>query len=766
MVDDNNTIETTVEQFWNQADSERLWNERLENAELSSRTGVATDEHWQDSIAEIRQRRDRADETLDRARMVNDKLADVQLDLVRGRDAADSCEAAQDALSMLSQANLLSFADDLEPESETLSEGIDDLGVDPSWEKIEAKLVNALDGEVTVPDEKTANDAVSLFDEVAVIAREVRDKAADEFRETVGEAYEGIGDPMTGLGEEPLLLAPVQLETRFVDEETTFAGDIDVDHPELWIRVSPDQFHADTHESALTDRERRWGEYFWTTLWLAHVGHADSLEKLPDDRLGEFAETVDLDRYRRDPIGQLKSRIWDRLVERFGEKRATYVIHTLSPTDGEGTDLGPELLAETPTDALGDRSEPTDHPHRDTIVTEPAGLSFPETPGKADSWTKQSEDRLLPDRWIAVLEWEEDGERRTKTVEGNPIPEPLRSGPDPEPRADDSDDPEDWVTDFKAAYKNGMALRVDLTRLRGYDEEDPSEEFTRVIVLGVKLSLPASEGPTALREHLLDHRYTDGFSLVPSGTPTNVPERASTGALEDNPAGLRPPVVENEDESEGDDDATDGELFARALGIQAESGQHPFGHVRGVDNTEQLDQRHANTVLWSATLGYTMQHQWVPDALVSGDANGSHELAVQGLLLKLDQYRRHFIYYVRPRGPFPTIRFDDQPYGLLPVRTPSDAALGDDDVEAQTVEFEAHKDLQLRDEDDFFFEGKDVVSGPTSDPHGDLSIDDVEDTELVDSVDDVDVTGATTDTTIDEHMIDPGIDAAEEEDNE
>lgn len=668
-------LRETVETEWSQMDSETLFVERLEAGDVTNRSATTADDTWKSEVAAARTRQEKADETVDHARTVERKLLGVHEVLLRGAERVDRAELDR-ALSSLEQAV---STEEVLPLS--AFHGLDGsygyLDVSTDWPNLLAQV------EKSGQDEERIGTCANFFGNLAAAASEIRHQQEERIRSLTEEAYTGIGDPLQGLADEPILMAPVQLETRFVDEDTDFKQDLDVDREELWVRVYPDQFHVDSHEKRLTEREIRWGKNFWATLWLAHVGDPEATDSLPSDRLKQYAETLDLSSYGPPAaaVPRMKSRVWGQLVDRFGEERATYVIHALSPTDGNGTDLGPPLLSETPTDALGSRTEETELFSRDReIVTEPTSLVFPDDsadgPGeKADSWTKQANARLLPDRWIAVLEWEDrdTGKTKKKTVEGAPIPEPLPVGPDIEP-GEQAEADADWTVDFREAFTCGMALRIRTDELEGYDGN-----IDRLVVLGVKGSLDPTETPAKLRSQLDAHRYTDGFSLVDAGTPTNVPEAEPEGALAENPVGPRSP-------QDVEMALTDGDLLARTLGLETD-GEHPFVHVEGATATAQRDARHANTVLWPATLGYSMSHLWMPDDLATIELDASMEWndRLGTPLAKLDQYRRHFIRYVRPRGPLPTLRIENQPYGILPVRTPGDEPADEDAVSTEDL---------------------------------------------------------------------------------
>jgi hypothetical protein len=114
-----------------------------------------------------------------------------------------------------------------------------------------------------------------------------RQAAADALTPRV-EEFRAARDAITArlLGnvdtDQPLLLLPVRLETRFMCP----AGGA----PELQVRVYPDEVHVDRHERALTDDEHRWGAFFQTSA-----------------------------------AGNLRADAWRQLAERFGPRRAAWI---------------------------------------------------------------------------------------------------------------------------------------------------------------------------------------------------------------------------------------------------------------------------------------------------------------------------------------------------------------------------------------------------------------------------------------------------------
>lgn len=554
------------------------------------------------------------------------------------------------------------------------------------WEAVVAAFEVVLG---TIQD-GSRTDALALLDDLVTVF-EVATEAALAYRddriERIGDAKPEYlaerDDPIADLDRQPVALLPVRLETRFVGPE----DDSDADIEELRIRVYPDQVHVDSHEPELTDEEDRWGRSFWTRVWLAcHKqvdrwdggdggGDADWIEPNPNAVPAEFRPLVDdLDpadfRAGEDGYREIKTTAWRQLTERFGTERASWLVRATAPEN-----FADELLGA---------------PLADAQSTELPTLSFESVDRRPSTWTSQPRARLLPDRWLAWLAWEDtDGKAHATTVFGPPISEPLSVGPSPEAasvwRRDgetaDAVEPEDvppgmeWLVDYSEAAAAGMALTVDLEALSGFDAV---RGFTRVVVLGVRGSIDADTGADRLAELFDAHHYTDGLAVLPQGTPTNVFDEesgfSSRGDPEDSvDRAVEPPSISPMD-------GTDGDQLARALGFTVdEDDEHVFARVPNADGTEQFDARHVNSALWPATLGYFLQHllvsnEWVGTESLWDNETGSGTLSaderrakIEALLPWVDAYREHFVEYVRARGPLPAIRVGKQPYGILPT---------------------------------------------------------------------------------------------------
>jgi hypothetical protein len=557
-------------------------------------------------------------------------------------------------------------------------------------------VVQPSEGPMAV-DTTTLDQLVTLFELAIEAGIAARSKHADALSKALVDAYGGTSgteDLLADLDEQPIAMLPVRLETRFVDKNRKREGEL----TDLLVRVYPDQIHVDSHEEQLTDDEVLWGQNFWATLWYARhpdpsvVPNDPTAEyltgRLPTQRLRELVADIDPGKFsdqHHKRYRELKERAWKQLLDRFGRKRAAYVVHALEPTDSDLADdlltrpdpppdldltieqppvsmtpvdvakggggdtkgsksqsdqtsaiTDPKLafddpalsgtVTETPTVktdlsglSLGDSGQSGGNPgsggseasdkSRTSLPNKVPAISFPEVPRKPQSWTQQPRAALLPDRWVAIGEWE-DGQGKTQrtAVAGNPVREPLPMGPSPESVAaenvesGDSDSPAPegtgWMVDFDEATSVGMGLRLNIAGLSGFD---PARGFSRLMVVGVKASMDASATPDAVEDLLDGHHYTDGLEFLEGGTPTNNHDGSAGYSRTDDPLESMdvecvPPLVESGDRSDGD-------LLARALAVDS-ADDHVFANVENADGTQQRDARHMNSALWPATFGY------------------------------------------------------------------------------------------------------------------------------------------------------------------
>jgi hypothetical protein len=470
-------------------------------------------------------------------------------------------------------------------------------------------------------DPKQFRAAINRFRDAVVAINDVakaRRKRLDEVTDT--------SKPLPGLENEPIVLLPVRLETKFdqVGDDRT-----------LQIRMYPDEIHIDTHEQGLTPDEIEWGTYFWQQVWWA--SHAVPTDRLSDVAGEEVLANVDLKTLPDDPAERyeaVKERVWTQLVERYNRERAAWIKRALSPPNAE-------MLLDGP------------HPPEQLVKPDFERIAAC-VDRRPSSWTETPLARLLPDRWMVFVQTVH-GIKRTRSKS---ITKPLPVGPTPDLMAGtgitDSKEgdsvrefiegPTDWLFDFEAAKRSGMAVEVELT-------EDEAQAGVDVLAIGVDTTKDSEAAAAALGDLLDAHHYTNGLSIVPRGTPTNHTKDASAGSEPDPGTVVEcgPSLVSQK---------SDGEHLARALALQDQE-EHIFNHVAGAGQTDERDAATMNTALWSATLGYAIPHLFSPNSWSPGTPRTT-------LIRWLDVYRQHFVSDVRS-SPLPTLRIGNQPYGVLPT---------------------------------------------------------------------------------------------------
>jgi len=625
-----------------------------------------------------------------------------QLSYLRDRDITEGPASGD---TFFTYANSLSTASGFVStfESFVTDSGADVGGVMTDFQSAATSAVGNYDSDTTAMDELI--DLLEAGIRAAQAEREARiDGLNNDFDDTGARTDAGLlqqfyddasTGPATGdrsdlfsdLDERPIALLPVGLETKFVGDE-------------LRVRIYPDDVHVDAHEPELTPNEERWGQIFWTQVYLGRFrGEQTTLPqnlqtkiegKLPDvDYLrdlvertlfptggppgtGAFSDGVH-DRYT-----EIKERAWGQLVERLERERATFVVRRTAPVDRSDSsepETARKILLGPPPITNGSAEQ------TNGLIDE---LEFPDPPYRPGAWTRQPRARFLPDRFAVHLTWEtEVGFQTSDTVVAdNAVREPLYLGPNPEsvelsrsnadqPGSSDGADPGlpqnatdavddgmEWMVDFEAAERAGMAVRISENDL---DVASLPDRFSRVVVTGIDLS--TGDASDALSELLEAHHYTRGLELLPGGTRTNNHEGGSGYTRSDDPAESRqvevgPPLTHRTD-------LGDGNLLAQCLGVHpGQDERHVFAHVDGADDTEYVDAWHLQSVLWPGTLGYTLRHLFAPTDLLDPPYTDSLEKSAADLVTGI---RDHFVKYVRGDGPFPALRVGTQPYGILPA---------------------------------------------------------------------------------------------------
>lgn len=456
----------------------------------------------------------------------------------------------------------------------------------------------------------------------------------------------------------PILLLPVRIETIFVP-----AGRIrGQEGTQLWVRIYPDEISVHTHEKTLTDREVVAGELYWTELVAA-----------------EYLQT-EKDSRRRSA--------WRHIVDLFGGQRAAWVARQTKPGDFDALAAGgaaqtliqlllsvdaeffnkllaldlsdstrtslETAIADDNADAFSLLAEEQNWFDRIDETVRQLITGFPTHDlVKNDTWTRAPRTHVLPDRFVLLLYSSKTAQPRE--IVGNVIPDTMILGPDPldaeaafkdKGGVIDFGTSFDWMSDFDKAVNLGMGFRIDLS------DAEARDGFTKIIALGVFLSADADESAGLLEELIDNHQFgPKGFSLVRQGTPTNNTERDGTGYSDNDPyddlaffTATDPPAFDPTS-TDPKKSRTDGRFLADALGIRYE----PLQTVQRADQLDILEAMAMNTSLFPSTLGYWLRN-WTKPAVSEQSARMA---------------RSFFTAFVTGRGPLPSIRVGNQPYGVL-----------------------------------------------------------------------------------------------------
>lgn len=305
---------------------------------------------------------------------------------------------------------------------------------------------------------------------------------------------------------------------------------------------------------------------------------------------------------------------WAQLAYVFGPRRAAWIAKKTDPT-------GPE-----PT-----RADPT----------------TPHTPCTT----------LLPNHWIAsgTAFYDENGQpgslnfsvqgREVKYAEGSDCIYVLPRLDQPGNGQALQDDPHaGWLVEFEKAEAIGMGIRVS-------NLPNVNLRIDQLLVYGIKASLDPTQGKDRLEGLLEAHHYTQGLAFVSQGTPTNNTINASSGYNSGESETVDSFEIERQQTALTDpdpDSQPNYAVMAKALGIDPDI----LVNMRDAITEEQRAAQEMNKVLWQATWGDFLEKML--------ELANSHRTGI-------DAMKQHFVEYVRARGPLPSLRIGQQPYGVLPV---------------------------------------------------------------------------------------------------
>ena len=487
----------------------------------------------------------------------------------------------------------------------------------------------------------------------------------------------------------PFVLFPVRIETRFraVNPNPQGLAAVAAQH-ELLVRIYPDDCSIDTFEPFLSQSELTNIKAYWMNVWRAggiendlrgawsglvakhgsgRAGWlADNFQPLnlpeapnktnPADEILVIATDTPLSASEAAAVSAYWQSVWVADGDSTKIQAATTTLNA-----AVGTARAQQLVASYVPFNLAD--SPKAPVRKSSINVSVPFVVFPVDPVTTQqSWSQAPQVRQFPDCFV-VLGF--NGTVKTIEAVGSPVTLPLYTGPDPS--ADPNTDPTScihpdgpdlfvpdqlqWMVDFDRAVSAGMALRIPLTAAQY------QAGFSRVLVLGLQLSLPAAGGPSALQELLAHHQASrSGFSILPQGAPAHNATGATAAPSPDDDADTsfndrqsRPlftPVTDSNQKR-------DGQWLMEFLRLN-----YSFvAGVHGSDGVDQMQARAMQTALWPATLGYWMDTMFTPNP-------GTTSIFSDGAI---EATRAFFCSSVLGRGPLPAIRIGGQPYGILPT---------------------------------------------------------------------------------------------------
>jgi len=505
----------------------------------------------------------------------------------------------------------------------------------------------------------------------------------------------------------PILMMPLRLETRFkkVPENNTTID-------QLWVRIYPDDCAIDTFEETLSESEIKNAQDFWADWWIAageESGRRGAWRTLVDSHGAGRAQYIfnhykplnpedepQPDEENTGPQVYLIIASEEQLPETDADAVVKY-WQAIWRADGDPekirtanenlvNDVGPErgdFLTEFFVPKNIDADFPVDL-DRESADVNVVLLYFPtsdDIDSQQETWSKAPRVRVMPER-LVLLGY------RNNTLEinrlGEPISFPLVVGPDPQVESDEQVELEEgdivfnkdmqWMVDFDEAVEKGMGFKVNLTPAQ------VRTGFERLMVLGVKISADQIKGKENFEE-LINHHYfgNSGFSFLPVGTPTNNTDSTISGYTEKEDADESYDLLFQQESEETDAEIrswwskSDRHWFADMLGISPDV----FRDTINTDGQDQCEARAMNTALWPATWGYFFESMMQP--LFNAE--------------QIEQLRWFFINFVVGRGTIPSIRIDDQPYGILPTTVFSRITWMDEENFLRPTEIYTPKDL-------------------------------------------------------------------------
>ena len=237
-----------------------------------------------------------------------------------------------------------------------------------------------------------------------------------------------------------------------------------------------------------------------------------------------------------------------------------------------------------------------------------------------------------------------------------PLSGPLPPGTSPFPAGSPVDAGLQWLVDFDAALAAGMALKIPLNR------DQRITGFDRILVYGLRTSGTGADDLGALFDA---HHYTDGFALVPPGSPTKSTTDASSAFSRKDPDFAASFAYERGAPLTAQA-GCDGAVFASLIGVDAAH----LAHTQFADGVNVRSGQDMLTVLWPATLGYFLSQMMNP-VFQAGQIETAREYVLANTL---------------PRGAAPAFRVGTTPYGVLPATSLTRYKPTRSDIQSEVVQ--------------------------------------------------------------------------------
>ncbi len=216
---------------------------------------------------------------------------------------------------------------------------------------------------------------------------------------------------------------------------------------------------------------------------------------------------------------------------------------------------------------------------------------------------------------------------------------------------------DEWLQDFNKAIKAGMGIKIKI--------EPKDTKFEKVIVSGFRYDKDPLLPAKGLADLFDNHQYTQGFSFLDYGTPTNNTENAKSGhsakeefevadSYKNAVEGLNLEPETNTSLPDIHSD-TNGKQLGKSLGFEPDH----LKHVQHADKTPPMLNELVQKASWFA-LGAQ------PLFMLLGNHVSSEEH---------ESIWQHYSKYVKARGLYSALKIGNQPYGILPVMNISNVFL-------------------------------------------------------------------------------------------